>query len=132
MSVKRIAISLEPELLAKLEKTMKGRVYANRSKAVSDSLRSWFSLQEWNAGSGPKVATISIVYSHHTHGVLERITDVQHDFGGNVLATLHIHLTHDDCLEVIAAKGTPKKIRALAAAIESVRGVKSCKLAIVN
>ncbi len=131
MSVKRIAISLEPKILKRLEASMGRRVYWNRSKAVADILRDWFSNEEWVNGKGIKVGTISLVYEHHTHGVLDRITDIQHDSGASVIATLHVHLTHEECLEVIAAKGTAKQIQKIADCLASVRGVKSCKLSVV-
>ena len=131
MSVERIAISLEPELLEKLESVMARRVYKNRSKAVADILRDWFSREELASGKGQRVGTISIVYGHHTHGVLDRITDIQHDSGASIISTLHVHLSHEECLEVIATRGSAKQIQAIADGLASVRGVKSCKLSVV-
>lgn len=131
MSVERIAISLEPEILKKLESSMGRRVYWNRSKAVADILRDWFSREEWVHGKGTRVGTISLVYAHHTHGVLDRITDIQHDSGASIISTMHVHLTHEECLEVIAAKGSAKQIQRIADCLSSVRGVKSCKLSVV-
>jgi len=132
MSVERIAISLEPEILKKLEASMGRRVYWNRSKAVADILRDWFSREEWARGKGMRVGAISLVYNHHTHGVLDRITDIQHDSGATIISTMHVHLTHEECLEVIAAKGTAKQIQKIADCLASVRGVKSCKLSVVK
>ena len=132
MNVKRIAISLEHELLKKLESSMGRRVYWNRSKAVADILRDWFSREEWNAGKGKIVGTISIVYDHHEHGVLDRITEIQHRSGASIIATMHVHLSRNDCLEVIATKGSAKKIQKIVDSLASVRGVKSCKLAVVR
>ena len=132
MSVGRIAISLEPELLKKLEYSMGKRVYWNRSKAVADILRDWFSREEWVRGKGTRVGTISLVYNHHTRGVLDRITDIQHDSGANIISTMHVHLSHEECLEVIATKGSAKQIQGIADGLASVRGVKNCKLAVVK
>ncbi len=132
MSVKRIAISLERELLEKLESSMGRRVYWNRSKAVADMLRDWLSREEWNAGKGKIVGTISIVYDHHQRGVLDRVTEIQHQSGASIIATMHVHVSRDDCLEVIATKGSAKRIQKIADRLASVRGVKSCKLAVVR
>ncbi|MDD5317890.1 MAG: nickel-responsive transcriptional regulator NikR [Candidatus ainarchaeum sp.] len=131
MTVKRIAVSIEPELLEKLEKSMRRRVYRNRSKAVSDVLRAWFSRDEWAAGKGRRVGAISICYDHHTPRVLDRITDIQHEHGATVIATLHVHISHRECLEVLVAKGNAEKIRKIADSLASVRGVKSCSLSAV-
>jgi len=132
MSVNRIAISLEPELLKKLEVSMGRRTYWNRSKAVADILRDWLSKEELVKGNGAGVGTISIVYDHHTHRVLERITDIQHDSGASIISTMHLHLTHDECLEVIAIKGKAKQIQNIGDSLASVRGVKACKLSIMK
>ena len=132
MSVNRIAISLEPELLKKLEVSMGRRTYWNRSKAVADILRDWLSKEELIKGNGARVGTILIVYDHHTHRVLERITDIQHDSGASIISTMHLHLTHDECLEVIAVKGKAKQIQNIGDSLASVRGVKTCKLSIMK
>jgi CopG family transcriptional regulator, nickel-responsive regulator len=132
MKVERIAVSLEPELLKKFEGKIKQRAYWNRSKAVSDVLREWISRDAWEVGKGEMVATISILYNHHMHDALDRITDLQHEFGKGVLASMHIHLSHDDCLEVIAVKGSSQKIRKISDGLSSVRGVKHCKLAVIR
>ena len=132
MSVNRIAISLEPELLKKLEASMGRRTYWNRSKAVSDILRDWLSKEELVKGRGARIGAISIVYDHHTHRVLERITDIQHDSGANIISTMHVHLTHEECLEVIAVKGNAKQIQKIVNCLASVRGVKSCKLSVMK
>lgn len=132
MNVTRIAISLEPDVIEKLESRMNAGIYHNRSKAISDILRDAFLKEETVSGNGVRVGTISIVYNHHTRGVLDRITDIQHRFGASVISTMHVHLSHDDCLEVITTKGKANIIQKIAESISSVRGVKNCKLSIVK
>lgn len=132
MKVDRIAISLEPELLKKLEASMGRRAYWNRSKAIADILRDWLSKEELTKGKGIRAGTVSVVYDHHTSKVLERITDIQHDSGASVISTMHIHLTREECLEVIAVKGNARQIQKIVNHLASVRGVKSCKLSIMK
>lgn len=131
MSVERIAISLDREVLEKLGISMGKRAHWNRSKAVSDILRDHLTKEEWQAGKGRRVGTISLVYAHHSHGVLERITEIQHDSGASIISTLHVHLSHDECLEVIAVRGEAGRIAEIGNRLASMRGVKSCKLSIV-
>jgi CopG family nickel-responsive transcriptional regulator len=88
-------------------------VYQNRSKAVSDILRDASLREEIITGNGIHIGTISIVYNHHMRGVLDRITAIEHDAGATIIATMHVHLTHEDCLEVITTKGTVNKIKKL-------------------
>lgn len=132
MNVTRISISLEPDLLRKMEAHMGEGVFHNRSKAISDILRDALLKKETLSGKGIRVGTISIVYNHHMRGVLDRITGIQHQFGAAVIATMHVHLSHDECLEVISTRGNADKIQKMAEAISSVRGVTSCKLSIVK
>jgi CopG family nickel-responsive transcriptional regulator len=132
MSVARVAISLERELLGKIEKRMGERVYRNRSKFISDIIRDWLLKEGEAGGPGTRVGTICVVYDHHTRGVLDRITGIQHGFGTNVIATMHVHISHDECLEVITARGRAKRLQKIADAIASVRGVSTCRLSIVR
>jgi len=132
MSVTRIAISLDPELRKKLEARMSEGVYHNRSKAISDILRESFLKDEVMAGKGIRIGTISIVYNHHMRGVLDRITGIQHRYDAVVIAAMHVHLSHDTCLEVITTRGDAGEIQKIAGAISSVRGVTNCRLSFVG
>ena len=50
--------------------------------------------------------------------------DIQHGFQKSIISTQHIHLDHDNCLEIIAIKGTPNEAKKLADTLKSVKGVK--------
>ncbi len=132
MSVERVAISLEPELLRKLQASMGRRLHYNRSKAIADVLHEWLSKEEWARGNGERIGTISLVYAHHAHGVLDRITRIQHDSGASIISTMHVHISHEECLETIAVRGRAKTIQEIADRISSVRGVASCRLSIMK
>jgi len=129
---KRISLSLPPELIEKFDGLAREKAYLNRSKAVADVLRDWISRDEWVQGKGVKICTISILYDHGMRGVSDRITEVQHRFGASIIASMHVHMSHDDCLEVITAKGSAREMQKIADSLASVRGVKHCKLAVVR
>jgi len=126
--VKRIAVSLPAELVREFEKAIARKAYSNRSKAVADVFRDFLTGIEWQKG-GNAVGAITILYDHHKRGVTERLTELQHSYGALILSSLHVHLDHDNCLEVIVAKGDAAKIEELANALTSARGVKQGKLA---
>jgi CopG family nickel-responsive transcriptional regulator len=69
------------------------------------------------------VATLTIVYDHHVRDLSERLTELQHELGERVRATLHIHLTHDLCLEVIVMRGRSDQLQSIADQILATRGV---------
>jgi CopG family nickel-responsive transcriptional regulator len=125
--VKRIAVSLPSELAEKFEKTIRKKAYSNRSKAVADVFRDYLSNLEWQK-RGNVVGTITIIYDHHTRGVTDKLTELQHDFWGTIKSSLHVHLDHDNCLEVIVALGNAKKIEKLANSLIATRGVRHGKL----
>jgi len=129
---KRVSLSLPPELVVKFDAIIIKKAYLNRSKAVADVLRDWISRDEWVQGKGVKVCTISILYDHGMRGVSDRITEIQHRFGASIIASMHVHLSHDDCLEVITAKGSAREMQKIADSLASVRGVRHCKLAVVR
>ncbi len=83
--------------------------------------------EEWHGGE-EIVGTITIVYDHHKRELTERLTSIQHDHHDAVLAATHIHLDHDNCLEMIAVRGKADEVQEIADAIMNTRGVKHGKL----
>ena len=119
----RFGISLPKDLLDKFDKLIKGKNYSNRSEAFRDIIRQELVRKEWS-GSSEVVGAITLVYDHHKRELVNRLTDIQHDFQGTIISTQHIHLDHDNCLEIIAVKGSPKEAQRLADSLKSVKGVK--------
>ena len=85
-----------------------------------------------NVGRGvPAVAALTLVYDHHVRDLTERLTAMQHDLGDRVRSTLHVHLDHDHCLEVIVMVGRSDQLRAIADKLLATRGVKQGGVEIV-
>ncbi|MFH1234058.1 MAG: nickel-responsive transcriptional regulator NikR [Candidatus Diapherotrites archaeon] len=126
--VRRIAVSLPAELAVEFEKAIAKKAYSNRSKAVADVFREYLSKIEWQEG-GNAVGTITILYDHHKRGVMDKLTELQHCSGNLILSSLHVHLDHGNCLEVIVARGEAKRIEFLANSLISAKGVKQGRLA---
>ena len=119
----RFGISLEKKLLDEFDTLIKRKSYSNRSEAFRDLIRQELVKEEW-AKSGEVVGAITLVYDHHKRELVNKLTDIQHDFQGNIISTQHIHLDHDNCLELIAVKGRAADITKLADTLKSVKGVK--------
>jgi len=119
----RFGISLEKKLLDEFDILIKRKNYSNRSEAFRDLIRQELVKEEW-AKSGEVVGAITLVYDHHKRELVNKLTDIQHDFQGNIISTQHIHLDHDNCLELIAVKGPAADIAKLADTLKSVKGVK--------
>ena len=119
----RFGISLDKDLLDKFDELNKGKNYSNRSEAFRDLIRQELVKKEWREGKGV-VGAITIIYDHHKRELLNKIIDTQHDFQKLIVSTQHIHLDHNNCLEIIAVKGTPKEVQKLSDTLKSIKGVK--------
>jgi len=86
----------------------------------------------WSDGEEEVAGTITLVYDHHVRGLSEVLTELQHDYHHLILSTMHLHLDHDHCLEVLAVKGKAEDARRVAEALISVKGVKHGQLAITS
>ena len=128
MSIVRFSVSLDQKLVEKFDRKIKAERCPTRSKAVGDLIRAALVQTEWQAGADVAGAIV-LVYDHHKRDVLKRLTDVQHDCHDAIISTQHIHLDHDNCLEIVAVRGTPAEIEALAKRLKTVKGLKHVSLA---
>lgn len=125
--LKRFTVSLEDDLLAEFDAYITLRQYNNRSEAVRDLIRKSLIREEWEAGK-EVVGVISLVYDHHQYLLQEKITELQHDFHHQIISATHIHMDHDNCLEVIIVRGKARKVKDLAEKLTAIRGVKDGNL----
>ena len=123
----RFGISLERELLARFDRLIREKNYPNRSEAFRDLIRENLVKKEWIEGE-EVAGAITIVYDHHKRELVNRLTDIQHDFHELIVSSQHIHLDKDNCFEIIAVKGDPKRIEGLASKVGSAKGVKHSSL----
>ncbi|HSW38840.1 MAG TPA: nickel-responsive transcriptional regulator NikR [Acidobacteriota bacterium] len=122
-SLLRTGISLERDLLERFDQLIKKKGYKNRSEAIRDLVRDYF-VQEEIVSNKVVVATLTLVYDHHQPKLPEQLITAQHNYKGEVLATMHVHLDQHDCLEVIMLKGCGNNIKTFADNMLSLRGVK--------
>ena len=123
----RFGVSMDAGLLGEFDEFCRVRGYETRSEALRDLIRDAL-VQDM--GTHPEVAvagTLTLVYDHHKSDLTQRLTAAQHDSHDLVLATLHVHLDHHNCLEVLALKGESTKVKILADQILAVKGVKHGK-----
>lgn len=123
----RFGMSLDSELLDRFDKWMEKKGYKNRSEALRDLMRDTLVKEEWESDE-EIVGTITLVYDHHVRELSDRLTDIQHDHAEAVLSTMHIHLDHENCLEVIVVRGSASEVQKFADNLISARGVKHGKL----
>ena len=128
----RFGVSLEKDLLSDFDKHLKEKGYQNRSEAIRDLIREKLVEREWEVSdegdTDGKMAVLTIVYDHHQADLTKTLTDIQHRSHGVVYSTLHIHLDHDNCLEIMVLKGSVENIKTLGDKIISTRGVRHGKM----
>jgi CopG family nickel-responsive transcriptional regulator len=130
--MQRITLSVDDELAAALDRHMKTHRYASRSEALRDILREAQARERaLEQSDGFCVATLSYIYDHGTRDLGRRLTASQHRHHDLQVATLHVHLDHDSCLEVAVLRGRSKAVRALADDTVSQRGVRHGHLHLV-
>jgi len=130
--VTRFSVSVDPELLEEFDETISGIGY-NRSTAIQVAMRGFLTDHKWSAAEGGNVAgAITMIYDHETRYLLGELTNIQHDYADVITSTTHVHLDHDNCLEILAVKGETGRIRELTQSLRVVRGVKQLKFSILN
>ena len=127
----RFGVSIEKDLLVKFDKHIKQKDYQNRSEAFRDLIREDLVRKEWLEGK-EVAAAITIVYDHHKRELVNKLTNIQHDFHELIVSSQHIHLDHNNCLEIVAVKGNPKRIQLLTNKIKATKGVKYAVLTVAT
>ena len=131
-NVTRFSISLPPSLLRQLDQMSTEKGYANRSLAVADMIRNQLVEHQEKTGTGDIAGTITLVYDHHKPHLQSTLTDIQHDHHDVILSTVHVHLDHHNCLEVLLVRGPGPVIRQIADALITAKGVKHGKLTVTT
>ncbi len=123
--MERFTISLDKKLAGEFDRLIRERGYLNRSEAVRDMLRGKLDALRLQEAQAPFcVASLSYVYNHHERDLAERLTQLQHDHHDIVVASMHVHLDHYDCLETVMLRGATETVRRFADALIAERGVR--------
>ncbi len=118
----RFGVAMEGSLLSEFDECVKERG-STRSEVLRDLVRGMVG-RERTRKRGKAVGTLTIIYDHHVRDLSDRLTELQHDLGEQVCSTLHVHLDHDHCLEVIVMRGRADSLQDVARQILAIKGVK--------
>ncbi len=124
----RIGVAIDSELLKKFDHLIAQRGYSNRSEAFRDLIRDELVEKSWESPDSQVVGTVTLVYNHHVRLLNEKLNGIQHEFHRSILSTLHVHLDHDNCLEVLVVRGRSADVRKVADVLISTKGVKHGRL----
>lgn len=109
----RTGVSFPEDLLKIFDRIIKDLGIESRSQAIQEAVRGFIAMNSWRIADEEVAGAILVHYSHEEHGIEERLTDAQHDFLKLIPSALHIHLSREDCLLVIAVRGKASEIKEL-------------------
>ena len=130
--VERIGVSLDKKLLSTFDELIAKHAYQNRSEAVRDLIRNRLSEEELAKPNARAVAAILLVYDHHLMRLSQRLVDIQHEHLLQVISSIHVHLDHSNCLEIVILKGKTSQIQKTADKMAALKGVKLARVNLMS
>jgi len=133
MSTVKTGITIPQDVLEEVEKYMKKMGIRSRSKIIAEALRLY--LEERKTilvEKGIFVGSLFVVYNHERGDTIEKLIDIQHNFLENIQSVLHVHISHEKCLEIIVVHGEIEKIKQLISRVENILGVELVRFLLIE
>jgi CopG family transcriptional regulator, nickel-responsive regulator len=127
MTITRFGVSLDEEVLKAFDQYVSENNFANRSQAIKKIFENSLVEKKWRNNQLVAGAVV-MLYDHHKGNITSRLNDLQHDYFEVILSTQHFHLSYDNCLEIIAVKGTANILTELADKLIGMKGIIHGKL----
>ena len=127
-NLSRIGVSIDSHLLERFDAFIADQGYENRSEAFRDLIRDRLVSSAVVGTNALVVGTVTLIYDHHTRLLPEKLTDLQHESHDIIISTLHAHLDHENCLEVVVLRGKSRDVQKLADRLISTKGVQHGRL----
>ena len=124
----RIGVAIESDLLERFDRLIERRGYSSRSEAFRDLIRT--ELNQMHVATPDKhvVGTLTIIYDHNVRQLAEKLTGLQHEHHHEIVSTLHVHLDHHQCLEVLVLRGQAVLVQQIADRLMATKGVQQGRL----
>ncbi|QVL30980.1 nickel-responsive transcriptional regulator NikR [Telmatocola sphagniphila] len=128
----RFTASIEEPLLKAFDDYCAQGKFATRSEALRQLFREKLTHTASEESNSIVAASLTLVFDHHRRGLQEKMTQLQHDHENYVIATTHVHLNHDLCMEVLMLRGSSKSLRAFAASLSGLKGIHQAQLVVIH
>ena len=129
----RIGVSLPENLLEKFDEIITKRGYSSRSEGIRDAIRSYIRYYDWMSEvEGERIGILSMTYDHSQRGLVTSLLDLEHEFTAITRSAVHVHISHDECMEVLLLQGEGKDVRAITEQVMALKGVKNVKLTTIR
>lgn len=123
LPVSRISVSLPPALLEELDRMVANRGYGSRSQAIGEMVNYQLAEHKRKMGNDVMVGTITLLYDRSTRGLQKNLADLQFKHIDEVISSLHVHLSHNQIMEVILIQGHAQQLQQIANEMITQRGV---------
>lgn len=127
-NVERISFTVSSDFIQEFDKLADELGYKSRSHAISDAMRMFFKEKKQEEQNIEVDGFVIIAYNHHQRNILEEITHLEHHSDISINSSLHIHVSEENCSEVIAVKGKLENVKTFANQLQSIKGILLCEL----
>ena len=124
----RFGVSIPEDLLDKFDALISEQGYTNRSEAIRDLIRDRLVGDHWTELEHEVVGTVTVVYDHEQSDLAQKLTQIQHQQHDLIVSSVHVHLDHHNCLEVLIMRGTAGDVKKTGDKLIATRGVKHGKI----
>ncbi len=128
MGLVRTGVALDSDLLKRFDRQIRNEGYENRSEAFRDLIRDRLNDASLQSGHTFVVGAVTLIYDHHSRLLPDKLMELQHEYHEVIISTVHSHLDHDMCLEVVVVKGALSKVQELGNRLIGLKGVQHGKL----
>ena len=132
MTIERVGVAFEPDLLKRFDTLITKRGYTNRSEAIRDLIRKELVESDINEDQGDVIGTLTIVYDHNIGNITDNLLHLQHHHHNEITFTTHIHVTEHLCLEIVVIRGKAQRVIQFADNVKALKGVKHGELSITT
>nr|MDO8087202.1 nickel-responsive transcriptional regulator NikR [Candidatus Sigynarchaeum springense] len=123
----RVTITIPKDFLAELEKYCKEKG-TKRSEVVRDALREFLKKEATLRPDTFEDGFLVIAFNHHQKGLLDELTEIEHNAGIHIYSTMHVHVSEENCSEVIALRGEVKSVLSFVEQVKAIKGILFCEL----
>ena len=127
MSLVRFGVGLEEDILKALDKFVVDNNLPNRSQAIRHLIEKNIAEKKWQCNN-LVAGAIVLLYDHNKGDISKKSDDIQHDYFDLILSSQHFHLSHENCLEIIAVKGIANRLTELSDKLIGIKGIIHGKL----
>ena len=119
--IMRFSVSVEGDLMELFDKYCQQEQFATRSEAVRQLIRDTLMRRQWESGVHEVAGSLTLIYDHHRSQLRDQLMELQHDNTDLFVSTLHAHLNHDVCMEVIALRGPAGRLQQIASRLKGLK-----------